>query len=132
VGAALQQVTITATDFDAAARFYDASLGALGLVRTVELVDEEEEDADVEAIGWGTGEGPATLWVVRGRVATSGVHLRLAAPSSEVVRRFHEAALASGGSSHDAPRRWAIYRRGEYNATVRDPDGNLIEAVSAE
>jgi catechol 2,3-dioxygenase-like lactoylglutathione lyase family enzyme len=132
VTAALEQVTITAADFDAAVRFYDASLGALGLVRTVELVDEEEEDAALEAIGWGTADGPATLWVVRGRLPTSGVHLRLAAPSSEVVRRFHEAAVAAGGSSHDAPRRWPIYRRGEFNAIVRDPDGNLIEAVAGE
>jgi catechol 2,3-dioxygenase-like lactoylglutathione lyase family enzyme len=125
-------VTLTAGDFDAAVRFYDASLGALGLVRTVELVDEEEDDAEVEAIGWGGPDGRAALWIVRGRQPTSGLHVRLAAPSSEAVNRFHDAALGAGGSSHDAPRRWAIYRRGEYNAIVRDPDGNLIEAVAGE
>ena len=129
--AALEQVTITAADFDAAVRFYDASLGALGLTRAVELVDEEEDDAETEAIGWGS-DGAAAVWVVRGRTPTTGVHLRLVAPSSEAVRRFHDAAVSAGGSSHDAPRRWAIYRRGEYNAIVRDPDGNLIEAVAAE
>jgi catechol 2,3-dioxygenase-like lactoylglutathione lyase family enzyme len=131
-GHVLDQVTITVADFDAAVGFYDASLGALGLVRTVELVDEEEEDADVEAIGWGNPDGPAALWIVRGRMPTSGLHVRLAAASSEAVRRFHDAALAAGGTSHDAPRRWAIYRRGEYNAIVSDPDGNLIEAVAGE
>jgi catechol 2,3-dioxygenase-like lactoylglutathione lyase family enzyme len=132
VTTALEQVTITATDFPAAVRFYDASLGALGLVRTVELVDEEEDDAEVEAVAWGSADGAPALWVVRGTVPTTGVHLRLAAPSSEAVRRFHDAATAAGGSSHDAPRRWPIYRRGEYNSIVRDPDGNLIEAVAAE
>jgi catechol 2,3-dioxygenase-like lactoylglutathione lyase family enzyme len=132
VTAPLDQVTLTAADFDAAVSFYDASLAELGLVRTVELVDEEEDDPELEAVGWGQSERDAALWVVRGQVPTRGVHLRLIAASSDAVRRFHAAAVAAGGSTHDAPRRWPIYRRGEYNAIVRDPDGNLIEAVAAE
>jgi catechol 2,3-dioxygenase-like lactoylglutathione lyase family enzyme len=131
VTAPLDQVTLNAVDFAAAVSFYDASLAELGLVRTVELVDEEEDDPELEAVGWGSN-GSAALWVVRGRIPTRGVHLRLNAASSEAVRRFHDAALAAGGRTHDAPRRWPIYRRGEYNAIVRDPDGNLVEAVAAE
>jgi catechol 2,3-dioxygenase-like lactoylglutathione lyase family enzyme len=132
VTAPLDQVTLTSADFDAAVSFYDASLAELGLVRTVELVDEEEDAPELEAVAWGAADGDAALWVVRGRVPTRGLHVRLTAASSDAVRRFHDAAVAAGGSTHDAPRRWPIYRRGEFNAIVRDPEGNLIEAVAAE
>jgi hypothetical protein len=48
------------------------------------------------------------------------------------VETFHAAALAAGGRGHGAPRRWTLYRRGEFNAIVVDPAGNLIEAVAPE
>jgi catechol 2,3-dioxygenase-like lactoylglutathione lyase family enzyme len=128
---ALDHVTISASDFAASLAFYDAALGALGLDRVVELGDEEEEDADVEAAAWGTGDR-AVVWLVAGPIPTSGVHLCLRADSPAAVETFHRAALAAGGRSHDAPRRWAIFRTGQFNAIVLDPDGNLIEAVAGE
>jgi catechol 2,3-dioxygenase-like lactoylglutathione lyase family enzyme len=127
----LDHVTITAGDFAASLAFYDATLGALGLSRVVEFGDEEEEDADVEAAGWGAGDS-AVLWLVAGPAPTSGLHVSLRAASRAEVEAFHAAALAHGGRSHDAPRRWAIFRRGQFNAVVTDPDGNLLEAVAPE
>ena len=38
------------------------------------------------------------------------------------MQRFHDAAVAAGGASHDAPRRWTLYRRGDFYAIVRDLD----------
>jgi catechol 2,3-dioxygenase-like lactoylglutathione lyase family enzyme len=127
----LNHVTITAADFAASLAFYDAALGALGLHRVVELGDEEEDEAEIEAAGWGDGDR-AVLWLVAGTVPTSGVHVSLRAASRADVEAFHAAALAAGGGSHDAPRRWAIFRRGQFNAIVTDPGGNLIEAVAPE
>lgn len=124
-------MTITAGDFAASLAFYDAALGALRLTRVVEFGDEEEDGADVEAAGWGAGDS-AVLWLVAGAVPTSGLHVSLRAASRADVEAFHTAALAHGGRSHDAPRRWAIFRRGQFNAVVADPDGNLIEAVAPE
>ena len=130
--AALDHVTVVAADFAASLAFYDAALGALGLVRAVEFGDEEESDAAVEAAGWGAPDGSVLLWVVAGPVPTRGVHVSLRADSRSSVEAFHAAALAAGGTSHDAPRRWPIFRRGEFNAVVRDPAGNTVEAVSGE
>jgi catechol 2,3-dioxygenase-like lactoylglutathione lyase family enzyme len=127
----LADVTISAAEFDRSAAFYDAALGALGMARVIELGDEEEDAAAAEAIGWGCGEH-AVLWLVAGRPVTRGVHVRLRARSRDDVERFHRAGLAAGGRSHDAPRRWAIYRQGEFNAILLDPDGNLLEAVAPE
>ena len=127
----LDHVTITAADFPTSLAFYDAALCALGLTRVVEFGDEEEDDADLEAAGWGAGD-EAVLWLVAGTVPTSGAHVSLRAASRAEVEAFHAAALAHGGRSHDAPRRWAIFRRGQFNAVVTDPDGNLLEAVAPE
>lgn len=124
-------MTVTASDFAASLRFYDAAMAALGLVRLHELGDEEEDGAAVEAAAYGTGD-TAQVWLVGGPTATRGLHVSLRADSAARVRAFHAAAVGAGGTSHDAPRRWPIYRRGEFNAIVLDPDGNLLEAVSAE
>ena len=130
--ASLDHVTVAASDLARSLAFYDAALGALGLNRLAELVDEEEDDAEVEAAGWGAPSGPVLVWVVTSSVPTRNVHVGLRADTAADVEAFHAAALAAGGHGHSAPRRWPLYRRGEFNAIVRDPDGNLVEAVAPE
>jgi catechol 2,3-dioxygenase-like lactoylglutathione lyase family enzyme len=130
--ARLDHVTIAAADLGASLRLYDAALAAVGLQRLQELRDEEEDDSAVEAVGYGPADGDTVLWLVAGASPTTSVHVSLRAGSRAAVQRFHDAAVAAGGISHDAPRRWPLYRRGEFNAIVRDRDGNLIEAVADE
>lgn len=137
--ATLDHATIVASDLERSARFYDAALGALGVGRLVEFGDEEEDDPPIEAVAWGepAPDGPdrVLLWVVVGdsdHPATRNVHLRLRADSRSAVEAFHRAAVEAGGSSCAGPRRWAIYRPGEFTAVVADPDGNRVEAVSQE
>jgi catechol 2,3-dioxygenase-like lactoylglutathione lyase family enzyme len=128
----LDHVTLTAADFAGSLAFYDATLGALGLMRVAELVDEEEDDPPVEAVGWGSVDGIAVIWLVAGDEPTTGLHVQLRTDSRVQVETFHAAALSSGGREHRAPRRWTLYRRGEFTAVVADPAGNLIEAVGPE
>jgi catechol 2,3-dioxygenase-like lactoylglutathione lyase family enzyme len=127
-------VTITASDLTPALAWYDAALGAIGWTRVDELVDEEEDDAPVEAVGWAPPGEPARVWVVAGppERATTGLHLRLPANSRAQVETFHAAAVAAGGRAVAAPRRWTPYRTGEFAATVADPAGNRLEAVGPE
>jgi catechol 2,3-dioxygenase-like lactoylglutathione lyase family enzyme len=133
VTSSLNHVTISASDFETSLAFYDAALGALGMSRVAEFGDEEEEDPAVEAAGWAFGDGAPVLWLVAAADAPShGAHVSFRAPSRDAVEAFFHAAIAAGGKVHDAPRRWAIYRAGEFNALVRDPDGNLVEAVASE
>lgn len=127
----LDHVTLTTSDFEASLAFYDAALGALGLERVAELVDEEEDEPAIEAVAWGSG-GAGILWLVAGDPSTAGLHIQLRADSRVQVETFHAAAVATGGREHGAPRRWTLYRRGEFNAIVLDPAGNLIEAVAPE
>lgn len=125
-------LTVAASDFSARAEFYDAALGALGLARVAELVDEEENDPTVEAVAWGRPDGVGLIWLVIGEQPTSGLHVQLRADSRAQVETFHADAVRAGGAEHAAPRRWVLYRRGEFNAIVADPAGNLVEALSAE
>lgn len=132
VPTSLSHATICASDFAASLAFYDAALGALGMVRAAEFGDEEEQQACVEAAGWGPADSDPLLWLVAADPATTGANVSFRAGSRAEVEAFYAAALEAGGQAHDAPRRWAIFRRGEFNAVVCDPDGNRIEAVAAE
>lgn len=125
-------VTVPAADFARRLAMYDAALGALGLAQVAELVDEEDEDPAIEAAAWGQSDGVGRIWLVVGDRPTTGLHIRLRADSRVQVEAFHTAAVRAGGTEHAAPRRWVLYRRGEFNAIVADPAGNLIEVVAAE
>ena len=127
----LDHATIVASDLERSIAFYDAALGALEIGRVAEYGDQEHDDAPIDAVAWGTSER-ALLWVVKGETPTQHAHLRLRADSRAQVEAFHRAASEVGGQSRSLPRRWAIYRDGEFSAVVADPDGNSVEAVSAE
>lgn len=128
----LRHVTVTASDFAASLAFYDAALRPLGLERVQEFGDEEEDEPVTEAAGYGPAEGVAVFWLVSGGQPTTGVHVAFAAAARAAVEAFFAAAVAAGGVSRLAPRRWEIYRPGYYGAVVADPDGNLVEAALDE
>lgn len=129
----LRHVTLSARDLPRSLAFYDAALGALGLVRHAEFGDEEEGDqAEIEAVAYCRPAGEPALWVVAGPEDTRGAHLALSAQCAAAVDAFYRAALAHGGSTRQAPRRWEIFRAGHYGAQVADPAGNVIEADSPE
>jgi catechol 2,3-dioxygenase-like lactoylglutathione lyase family enzyme len=129
---ALRHITVCASSFDASLAFYDAALGALGLVRVQEYGDEEEDDGVLEAAGFGPPDAPPLFWLVTGSEPTRGAHAAFAAASRGAVDAFFAAAVTAGGTPRQAPRRWEIYRPGYFGAVVADPDGNLIEAALDE
>lgn len=118
-------LTLGTNDLARAARFYDATLTPLGLVR------KATKDSE---IGYGRPEDDrARLWITRpfdGRPATvgNGSMPALLAPGRDAVDACHEAALAHGGSDEGAPG-LRPYSATFYAAFVRDPDGNKLSAV---
>jgi catechol 2,3-dioxygenase-like lactoylglutathione lyase family enzyme len=125
-------LAVDAAQFPATAAFYDAALGALGLIRVAEVVDEEEDDPALESVAWGPADGAGVVWLVVGTQPTQGLHIRFRADSRAQVEAFHAAAVRAGGAERAAPRRWVLYRPGEFNAMVADPAGNLLEAMAGE
>lgn len=129
----LRHVTITGTDLAASLAFYDATLAELGLQRFAEYRDEEDpDDSDVEAVGYGMPGEDAVLWVVAGSPETRGLHIALTAGSPARVDAFFRSGVTHGGLARQAPRRWEIFRTGYYGAQLTDPAGNVIEALSRE
>jgi catechol 2,3-dioxygenase-like lactoylglutathione lyase family enzyme len=121
----LLYLTLGTNDVARAARFYDAALAPLGLIRRA------TEDGEV---GYGLPEDRRTrIWVTQpydGKPASfgNGSMLALVAPSQQAVQDFHAAALAAGGTDEGAPG-LRPYGPAFYAAYVRDPDGNKLSAV---
>ncbi len=121
----IDHVSVAVRDLDAAARFYEIVLGALGLTKL------ESRPTTV-----GFGKAYSEFWInlradMTALAATSGAHVCFRARTQEQVDAFHAAALAAGGASDGAPGlRPHDGEGGYYAAFIRDPDGNRIEAVT--
>ncbi|MEO6503920.1 MAG: VOC family protein [Jatrophihabitantaceae bacterium] len=128
----LDHVTIVAEDFEASRAVYDALLGCLGLVPTVDFSDPEGDSDDtgtVAAVGYGSADGRLMLWLVAGPAATSGAHLALAVTEPELVHEVHEVARRAGIPVVQAPRDWESDQLDYYGTQLADPAGNLIEVL---
>lgn len=118
-------LTLGTNDLDRAARFYDAALAPLGLVRRATLETE---------VGYGHPADRRTrLWITLpfdGQPASvgNGSMPALVAPSQDAVIAFHKAALAHGGTDEGAPG-LRPFGPAFFAAFVRDPDGNKLSAV---
>ncbi|MEA2830968.1 MAG: hypothetical protein QOF22_1716 [Bradyrhizobium sp.] len=120
----IDHVSISVSDLERAARFYESVLAPLALSRLV---------TRPAAIGF--GKSYPEFWInLRPGMAQvapgSGVHICLRAKSAGDVDAFHAAALNAGGCSDGAPGLRPHDRVRYYAAFVIDPDGNRIEAVT--
>jgi catechol 2,3-dioxygenase-like lactoylglutathione lyase family enzyme len=120
----IDHVSIGVSNLERAARFYEATLAPLGLVRLV---------TRPKTIGF--GKTYPEFWInwrpgMTPVAAGSGSHICLRTKSEREVDAFHEAALTAGGSSESAPGLRPHERVRYYAAFIRDPDGNRIEAVT--
>jgi catechol 2,3-dioxygenase-like lactoylglutathione lyase family enzyme len=120
----IDHISVGVADLERAARFYEATLAALGLSRLV------TRPATI-----GFGKAYPEFWInLRADMAQvppeSGTHICLRAKSIGEVDAFHAAALNSGGRSDGAPGLRPHDRVKYYAAFVVDPDGNRIEAVT--
>jgi catechol 2,3-dioxygenase-like lactoylglutathione lyase family enzyme len=124
-------VTLGVNDFEAAVRFYDRTLAALGWQRC-------DPDAPAGWAGWGIyedeGRREIALWICRpfdGRPATAGngTMVALSASTRAQVDAFHRLALSAGGRSEGDPGLRPHYGPDFYAAYVRDLDGNKLAAV---
>lgn len=120
----VHHVSIGVGDLARAAAFYDEVLPLLGARRVMEFPG---------AVAY--GKAFPEVWIQQpwdGEPAgqpTNGTHFAFIAPSQEVVRAFHAAALTAGGTDDGAPGPRPEYGPTYYCCFVRDPDGHKLEAA---
>ena len=120
----IDHVSIGVADLERATRFYEATLGALGLLRLV---------TRPATIGFGKAYPEFWINLRRGMAKApheAGTHICLRAKTTAEVDAFHAAAVSVGGTSDGAPGLRPHDRVKYYAAFVLDPDGNRIEAVT--
>ncbi|MDB5604045.1 MAG: glo1 [Bradyrhizobium sp.] len=120
----IHHVSIGTNDLTRAKAFYDPLMSLVGF-RLLKLSDK--------AAHYGASDIVFSLETpVDGLRATAGngVHIAFQAPDRETVRRFHETAVANGGTDEGGPGIRENYNANYYGAFVRDLDGNKIEAVT--
>ena len=120
----IDHISVGVSDLDRAAKFYEATLAALGLSRLV---------SRPRTVGF--GKAYPEFWInlreaIPPVASESGVHICLRAKTTSEVDAFHAAALSAGGASDGAPGIRPHDRVRYYAAFVTDPDGNRIEAVT--
>lgn len=113
-------VVLGTNDVEKARKFYDNTLGTLGLKRVMDFEDRAslwgKDSPEFMVTKPGNGQ-PATY--------ANGGTVSFAAPSRAAVHEFHKAALANGGSYEGAPGPRS-FTPTAYAAYVRDPDGNKL------
>ena len=120
----IDHISIPVADLPRAAQFYDKVLAPLGYTRLVE-----------RAATIGYGKKYPEVWLnLRNRLVPvdghSGSHVALRARDEQTIQKFHELALANGGSCDGPPGPREATIPGYYAAFIRDEDGNRIEAVT--
>ena len=115
---------IGVADIGRSAAFYDAALGALGMVRAMQIPENEGTDG----IGYGVDDYPV-YWIDLYHPHSVKQHTAFVAKSRAEVDAFHAAALKAGGTDNGAPGPREGYPPDYYLAFALDPDGNNIEAI---
>jgi catechol 2,3-dioxygenase-like lactoylglutathione lyase family enzyme len=121
----LDHVSLGVQNLERSRRFYDAALGPLGLVRTV---DFQGRGSDYGAKAGQLGV-EFTITVEQNVMPLAGMHVCFRAHDRLAVQAFYTAALAFGGADDGAPGLRSEYHPAYYAAFVLDPDGHRIEAV---
>ncbi|MEZ2416687.1 VOC family protein [Luteibacter sp. RCC_6_2] len=117
---------VTVSDFERSKAFYQEALGAIGYELLAIFPASVTGRTDVAGFGEG---GKPDFWIYKGEPNQPPVHVAFRVASTQLVRAFHEAALAAGGRDNGPPGPRSHYHAGYYGGFVLDPDSHNIEAV---
>lgn len=118
-GRLIDHVQLVVKDLAASRRFYEATLGVLGV--PIDFEHEGMFGADELVVSQAGSAGD------QGHV-TGPTHLAFQARDDATVQAWHAAGLAAGGTDNGAPG-LRPYHPGYYAAFLLDPDGNNVEVV---
>ena len=115
----IDHVKLFVADSAASRAFYEAALEPLGYRVLMDF-----------GTVVGMGKDRPDFWLAPAKDAPpTRCHVSFRAESEHDVQRFHEAALAAGGTDNGGPGLRPQYHQNYYGAFALDPDGNNAEAV---
>jgi catechol 2,3-dioxygenase-like lactoylglutathione lyase family enzyme len=118
----IDHVTVTTRDCRGAKRFYEVSLRPLGFAVSFDW------PARGRAYLGLPGES-SSIWIVQ-RSHPGRLAMTLSAADPSAVDAFYAAAVAAGGETVAEPAFRPELTARTYSASVLDPDGNTVEAIS--
>ena len=116
---ALDHISVHVRDLKRARKFYEASLGAVGMKINLDFSS---------AFGMGS-KREKVFWLERDPKASGSGHYALRVARRDEVDAFYAAALAAGGTDNGPPGPRPDYGPNYYAAFVKDAEGNNIEMV---
>jgi len=114
----IDHIGLNVSDFDRSKAFYEKALAPLGITLQMQFG---------RGAGFGV-EGKPFFWI-REQEPVGQAHVAFHCEDHAFVDRFHQAALAAGGTDNGAPGLRPHYHPNYYAAFVLDPDSNNVEAV---
>jgi catechol 2,3-dioxygenase-like lactoylglutathione lyase family enzyme len=125
----LSHVMVGSNDIGRSKRFYDAVLGTLGAAEPLRHMADSghtrlfyRHDGSTLCVSEPINDEPATF--------ANGGTIGFTCDSPEQVQKFHDAAVANGGTSIEEPPGLRSSSLGAVHlAYVRDPDGNKLCAI---
>lgn len=131
----LDHFSISVKDYEQSLKFYDETLGLLGMKRLMSF-DVPEHQANYA--GYGRAEKPRPAFWISSKGSAEreeeevgrarGVHFAFEAPDANAVKAWHTKCLELGGRDNGAPGPRAEYHPGYFGAFIVDPNGWRIEA----
>ena len=123
----IDHMGIAVSDIERSRKFYEATLGALGMSVNMEVGSDQTESGGT-ALGFGAGD-EKIFWIADQERPGEGTHVAFRVERREQVDAFHAAGVKAGGRDNGAPGLRPHYGPNYYAAFICDPDGANIEAV---
>ena len=114
----IEHTGIFVSNYKRAKEFYTKALKPLGYKVSMEFG---------EAAGFKQG-GHTDFWIIK-KARPQKSHVAFRGSNRQAIRKFHEAAMRSGGKDNGKPGLRKDYSPDYYAAFILDKDGNNIEAV---
>ncbi len=122
VGSMIDHTGIRVSDLEKSIAFYKQALAPLGYELKMQFPG---------GAGFAS-HGQMDFWLSDGAPPQDKLHVAFRALGRQIVRDYHAAALAAGGTDNGAPGPRPHYHENYYAAFVRDPDGHNIEVCCHE
>jgi catechol 2,3-dioxygenase-like lactoylglutathione lyase family enzyme len=120
IGSRIEHLNITVTDIARSRRFYELTLGSIGIDKILDVGSDIEHQPAMVGVGY---DHKPFFWLVQGEHVDANLHVAFSVGSRRAVQVFYDQALAAGAASKLAPCLRPEYQPHYYGGFVYAPTG---------